>query len=96
MAMTSVVASLGPIGIFLLMVPESACVPVPSELTLMSAGFGVHQGWFAFPIAVAAATAGNLVGSLFAYGLGRNAVIARLLMKRRSLTCERLFADRGD
>ena len=32
------------------MVPESACLPIPSELTLMSAGFGVHQGWFSFTV----------------------------------------------
>src|SRR5436190_8263572 len=82
---------------FLLMVPESACLPLPSELTLLSAGFGVHEGLFSFPVAVAAATAGNLTGSSIAYWLGRVGVLAKLprrggLMVAR---CERLFARRG-
>ena len=69
---------LGPLGIFLLMIPESACLPVPSELTLMSAGFGVHEGWFSLPVAVAVATAGNLVGSTIAYSMGRLGVLTKL------------------
>jgi membrane protein DedA with SNARE-associated domain len=69
--MSAIVTRLGPLGVFLLMVPESACIPVPSELTLLAAGFAVHQGWMAYWVAVASATAGNLVGSLIAYGLGR-------------------------
>jgi membrane protein DedA with SNARE-associated domain len=64
-------ADAGPLGVFLLMVPESACLPVPSELTLLAAGFAVHQGRMPLGAAVAAATAGNLAGSLLAYALGR-------------------------
>ena len=52
----------GVLGVFLLMVPESACIPIPSELTLLFSGFAVHQGWMSLPAAVLAATAGNLVG----------------------------------
>ncbi len=69
--MSAAITRLGPLGVFLLMVPESACIPVPSEATLLAAGFAVHQGWMPFWLAVAAATAGNLVGSLIAYGVGR-------------------------
>jgi membrane protein DedA with SNARE-associated domain len=65
------IADAGPLGVFLLMVPESACIPVPSELTLLAAGFAVHQGRMSLVSAVAAATAGNLVGSLLAYTVGR-------------------------
>jgi membrane protein DedA with SNARE-associated domain len=65
------IADAGPLGVFLLMVPESACIPVPSEVTLLAAGFAVHQGHMSLVSAVAAATAGNLVGSLLAYALGR-------------------------
>jgi membrane protein DedA with SNARE-associated domain len=88
-------AQLGPLGIFLLMVPESACIPVPSEATLLSAGFGVHQGWFGLQVAVAAATAGNLAGSLIAYTAGRSGLLpanAAAVLGR----CERLFARWGD
>jgi membrane protein DedA with SNARE-associated domain len=91
------VAQFGPLGIFLLMVPESACLPLPSELTLLSAGYGVHQGWFSFPVAVAAATAGNLTGSLIAYWLGRRGVLAKLPGRGGAAVarCERLFGRRG-
>jgi len=73
---TAIVEQLGVLGVFLLMVPESACVPVPSEVTLLFSGFAVHEGWMSFPLAVLAATAGNLVGSLLAYGLGASSLLA--------------------
>jgi membrane protein DedA with SNARE-associated domain len=69
--MSGLVSSFGPLGVFALMIPESACIPLPSEVTLMCAGFGVRQGWMPFWVAVAAATAGNLLGSLIAYAFGR-------------------------
>jgi membrane protein DedA with SNARE-associated domain len=71
MPMSALITKLGPLGVFLLMVPESACIPVPSEVTLLAAGFAVHEGWMPFWAAVAAATAGNIAGSVFAYSLGR-------------------------
>jgi membrane protein DedA with SNARE-associated domain len=64
-------AHAAPLAVFLLMVPESACIPVPSEVTLLAAGFAVHEGHMLFGVAVAAATAGNLAGSLIAYAFGR-------------------------
>ena len=73
-----VVSQLGALGIFALMVPESACIPVPSELTLMYAGFAVTRGWIGLPLAVAAGVCGNLVGSLIAYALGRWSLRVRL------------------
>lgn len=95
--MSAAVAQLGLLGVLMLMVPESACLPIPSELTLLSAGFGVHQGWFSFPAAVATATLGNLIGSLIAYWLGRRGLLTKLprgggTALRR---CERLLARRG-
>jgi membrane protein DedA with SNARE-associated domain len=95
--MSSLVIALGPLGVFLLMVPESACIPVPSEVTLMCAGFAVKSGLMPFWLAVLAATAGNLVGSLIAYGVGR-AGSGRELGPRatRALAqCNRLFARYG-
>jgi membrane protein DedA with SNARE-associated domain len=80
--MTAVVGRFGLLGVFLLMIPESACVPVPSELTLLFSGFAVHQGWMSFPLAVLAATAGNLVGSLLAYGIGASGTLERLPLAR--------------
>ncbi len=95
--MSGPVAQLGLMGIFVLMVPESACIPIPSEVTLLSAGFGVHEGWFGFPEAVAAATAGNLVGSLAAYWFGRRAGMHRLPPGGAAIVrrCERLLERRA-
>jgi membrane protein DedA with SNARE-associated domain len=77
--MSAALASLGPLGVLLLMVPESACVTDPERgHALLSAGYGVHQAWFSFPIAVAAATGGNLIGSTIAYWLGREGALERL------------------
>lgn len=91
------VEALGLLGIFLLMIPESACLPIPSEVTLLAAGFGVYQGRFSFFAVVLAATAGNVVGSILAYGLGR-AGLLRTLKGRRARAgvsrCERMF-ERG-
>lgn len=76
--MTGAIEHFGVIGVFVLMVPESACIPVPSEVTLLFSGFAVHKGWMSFPLAVLAATAGNLVGSLLAYGLGASHMLDRV------------------
>ena len=83
--MTGLIARFGLLGVFLLMVPESAGAPIPSELTLLFSGFAVHQGWMSLPLAVLAATAGNLVGSLLAYALGATHLLERLPIARRVL-----------
>jgi membrane protein DedA with SNARE-associated domain len=67
---TNVVGDLGLPGIFLLMVPESACIPIPSEATMLFAGFNVSEGKFTLVEAVAVGTVGNLVGSWIAYAIG--------------------------
>ena len=52
-----VINDLGLPGIFALMLAESACIPIPSEATMLFA-------------AVATGVAANLVGSWIAYGIG--------------------------
>ncbi len=76
--MTALITQFGAFGVFLLMVPESACIPVPSEVTLIFSGFAVSEHWLSFPLAVIAATAGNLVGSLIAYAVGATGLLERL------------------
>jgi membrane protein DedA with SNARE-associated domain len=93
---TELIRSFGALGVFLLMVPESACIPVPSEVTLIFSGFAVSQHWMSFPLAVAAATAGNLVGSLLAYAVGATGVVARVPGGRVVLgPAERMLDERG-
>jgi membrane protein DedA with SNARE-associated domain len=67
---TDVVGDLGLPGIFLLMAPESACIPIPSEATMLFAGFNVHEGEYPLWAAVAVGSVANLVGSWIAYGVG--------------------------
>jgi membrane protein DedA with SNARE-associated domain len=67
---TNVVGDLGLPGIFLLMVPESACIPIPSEATMLFAGFNVSEGKYTLIEAVAVGSVANLVGSWIAYAVG--------------------------
>ncbi|MEI6663257.1 MAG: DedA family protein [Actinomycetes bacterium] len=67
----NVVGDLGLAGIFGLMLLESACIPIPSEATMLFAGFAVDNGDYALWAAVLAGTAGNVVGSWIAWWIGR-------------------------
>jgi membrane protein DedA with SNARE-associated domain len=91
-----VITSFGPLGVFLLMVPESACLPIPSEVTLLFSGFAVSQHWMSFGLAVLAATAGNLLGSLIAYALGASHLLDRVPgLNRLSIGSARLLDRHG-
>ena len=84
--MTDEVARFGYLGVFVLMVLESACVPVPSEVTMLFGG-ALASPSFAAPgreldlwTVALVGTAGNLVGSWLAYLAG--AVGGRPLINR--------------
>jgi membrane protein DedA with SNARE-associated domain len=65
-----VIDAMGLPGIFLLMVAESACIPIPSETTFLFAGFNVSRGEYTMLAVVATGTAANVVGSWIAYAVG--------------------------
>jgi membrane protein DedA with SNARE-associated domain len=73
---TEEIATYGLVAIFVLMVLESACVPIPSEVTmlfggaLVSASFLAPEQQLSFWPVVFAGTIGNLVGSWLAYWAG--------------------------
>jgi membrane protein DedA with SNARE-associated domain len=67
---TNVVSDLGLPGIFLLMVFESACIPIPSEATMLFAGFNVGQGDYSLIVVTLVGTCANLTGSCLAYAVG--------------------------
>jgi len=67
---TNVVGDLGLPGIFLLMAPGAACIPTASEVTLLFAGFNVHDGEYSLFAVVVVAMAGELVGATIAWWLG--------------------------
>jgi len=65
-----VVSEIGYLGVFLLMLLESALIPIPSEVIMPFAGFLAVSGEMDLLAAVLAGTLGNLAGSLLAYFLG--------------------------
>jgi membrane protein DedA with SNARE-associated domain len=65
-----VIDKMGLPGVFVLMLLESACIPIPSEATMLFAGFNVADGQFSLFAAVAVGVAGNVVGSWIAYAVG--------------------------
>jgi membrane protein DedA with SNARE-associated domain len=65
-----VVDAMGLPGVFILMLLESACIPVPSEATMLFAGFNVSRGEYSLFAATAVGSLANLVGSWLAYWVG--------------------------
>src|SRR3954454_2800568 len=65
-----VINDLGLPGIFVLMMAESALIPIPSEATMLFAGFNVSNGEYPLMVVVLVGTCANLVGSWIAYAIG--------------------------
>lgn len=64
------ISSGGIAAVFLLMVAESACVPIPSEVIMLFAGVLAATGRLSLVGVIVAGVLGNLVGSLIAWGVG--------------------------
>ena len=64
------IAALGYGGIVLLMAIESACVPLPSEVTMPFSGYLVATGRFSLNLVAIAGAFGCLLGSYAAYYAG--------------------------
>ena len=60
----------GYLGVFFLMLLESANIPIPSEIIMPFSGFLSASGVFNFWLVVFIGALGNLIGSLFSYWLG--------------------------
>lgn len=68
---THVIAGIGYVGVFLLMVAESMVLPVPSEAVMPFAGFSVAEHSLSWPGVIVSATLGSIIGSLIGYAIGR-------------------------
>jgi membrane protein DedA with SNARE-associated domain len=90
-----VIDATGLLGIFVLMLLESACIPVPSEAIMLFAGFNVSDGNMTLFGIVAAGVLGNIVGSWLAYAAGYFARID-LLEKNRLIHVSRKHLDQAD
>lgn len=77
---TNIISQIGYIGVFILMMLESALIPVPSEVIMPFSGFLVATGQFNIFYILVAGTVGNLVGSVIAYYIG--SYIGRKLVLR--------------
>jgi membrane protein DedA with SNARE-associated domain len=64
------VEEIGLTGIFILMALESACIPIPSEATMLFAGFRVSEGDYSLFVVTMVGSFANLVGSWIAYWVG--------------------------
>lgn len=67
---TNLIGDIGYLGIFLLMTVESANIPVPSEATMLFAGFKVDDGTLTLLGITLAGVLGNVVGSSCGYAIG--------------------------
>ncbi|MDH6369909.1 membrane protein DedA with SNARE-associated domain [Paenibacillus sp. PastF-3] len=65
------VNTMGIWGIWLGMILESACIPIPSEVIMLSGGWLVAQGSLTFMEVAVAGIFGNLIGSIIAYYIGK-------------------------
>jgi membrane protein DedA with SNARE-associated domain len=103
-AVTNAIGDHGVPAVFLLMILESACLPVPSEVIMLFAGYLVSIHRMGLTEAVIAGTAGNIVGSWIAWGVGMSG--GRVLLERhgryvhitpaRLDMADRWFARRGE
>ncbi|MGC8463722.1 MAG: DedA family protein [Acidimicrobiales bacterium] len=100
----------GYLAVFLLMVLESACIPIPSEAVMLFGGAlaggavvaGVHLHLNVVEVALAG-TAGNIVGAWISYAVGRiggRPLVEKwgryVFLRTRDLDrAERFFAHRG-
>lgn len=57
-------------AVFVLMVLESACIPIPSEVTMVFGGFLVSRGELDFVWVALIGTIANVIGSWLAYWVG--------------------------
>ena len=103
-AAVDVVDAMGLPGVFVLMLAESACVPVPSEATMLFAGFNVSRGEYSLAAVTAVGSVANLAGSWLAYWLGYLGRVdllekhgSKLHIKRSHLQwADRWFERHGD
>jgi membrane protein DedA with SNARE-associated domain len=77
-------------------VAESACIPIPSEATMLFAGFNVSNGEYSLLAATAVGTFANLVGSWIAYAVGYFGRVDLLEKHGRKLHVKKSHLDWAD
>jgi membrane protein DedA with SNARE-associated domain len=98
------ISNSGYLGIFFLMIAESALIPIPSEIIMPFSGYLAYTGKLNPIFVIIAGSIGNLVGSLVAYiigvKLGREIILRYgkyVLLKKSHLDwTESFFRKYGD
>jgi membrane protein DedA with SNARE-associated domain len=98
-----IVEVMGYPGVFVMSALESTFLPIPSEITLIPAGYLIHQGVWSGPLVFLLATLGTLTGSLANYALafyGGRYVLVRygryfLMTEEKLLKMEGFFVRHG-
>lgn len=97
------VESLGYFGIFIMTFIESTFIPIPSEITLIPAGYLIQKGEMSGPIVLLVSTLGTLGGALanyyIAYFFGRLLFVDKgkyfFLNPAKLNKIEKFFAEHG-
>ncbi len=97
------IETLGYPGVFLMSALESTFLPIPSEATLIPAGYLIHQGVWNGPLVFFLAVAGTMTGSLanyaIAYFCGRYVLVRYgkyfLMTEEKLLKMEGYFIKHG-
>ena len=72
---TDFIGSVGYAGVFVLTLLGSACIPIPSEATMLFAGFKVSDGDLTLIGVIAAGVTGELIGCLPGDGVARSGLL---------------------
>jgi membrane protein DedA with SNARE-associated domain len=92
---TDFIGSVGYAGVFVLTMLGSACIPIPSEATMLFAGFKVSDGDLTLFGVIAAGVTGELLGCCIAYAAGYYGRID-LLERNKLIHIDRKRLDRVD
>ena len=97
------IEALGYPGVFIMSALESTFMPIPSEATLIPAGFLIHQGTWNGPLVFTLALLGTMCGSLINYYLAK--IFGRFLLLKygrymfmneaKMAAAERYFLNHG-
>lgn len=98
-----VVKALGYPGVFIMSALESTFLPIPSEVTLIPAGYLIHQGVWNGPLVFLLAVAGTMAGSLANYFIayyGGRYVLVRygkyfFISEEKLIKMEKYFKEHG-
>ncbi len=98
-----IIETLGYPGVFIMSALESTFLPIPSEATLIPAGYLIHQGTWNGPLVFFLAVSGTLAGSLanyfIAYYCGRYMLVKYgkyfLMDEEKLLKMEGFFVKHG-